>query len=143
MYKFALKFAISESSKLDLPVLVDNSASQLMYKTYRILERTDVLVSFIDDLWQFRLRNTFGGRMDEGQFAFKESNGETMVTLTYYLFILPEVLITAAVIAFYYFTNSTPILFLFVLPFWIQLIINIYRVKERSKELMMKITPTR
>jgi hypothetical protein len=132
-----IKFQISETSQLEPQAVIDKILLLLKKQNYIIEDRTNSVISFKDDNWEMRSKNTGFRKVDKGSFEVTLANEGTLIRYIYYISFLPEIIITAIVL-FGTFALSHLVL-LIALPLWIQLGVRIYTLKDVSTEMIKRL----
>src|SRR5256885_529843 len=92
-----LKYHVSRNTILSPNILIDRIILVLKEQEYTIKNRTDNSVSFEDDNWQIRSKLKIFKKVDAGKFEIISSANGQLITFTYYLSFLPEIIITAII----------------------------------------------
>jgi hypothetical protein len=132
-----IKYEISEKSQLNQQVLKDEILSQLAKRDYLIINKSNNIISFKDDIWRIRPKGTGLKKVDQGIFELVSLDDVTLIRYTYYISFLPEVVITA-IIVFGAVTLSYLVLII-ALPLWIQLGVRIYTLKDVSAQMVKRL----
>ena len=117
---------------------MDSAISVVMLQGYRIFDKTENCIFFIDDLWQFRPTHIHLRKFDGGKIEIINlSENMSKIIFTYYITIIPEIIITTAFLILSFLAGY--FLLIFVLPFLILLLVTIDRLKSESNKIVMKI----
>jgi hypothetical protein len=95
-----LRFQVSQSTNLTIPIIIENVLFKLNGNKYRIQEVTDDSVTFDDNPWTLRWSHEAIKRLDGGRFKINVSDSSITVSLHYYLNLLPW-LIAVTILEFY------------------------------------------
>ena len=132
-----IKNIVSQVSELEPRGLIERILLQLGKQNYIVFNKNLNTVSFKDDNWQIRPKGIIFSKVDEGKFETIVLDRGTRIELTYYISILPG-LIISSIIVIVSITQSNIALFI-ALPLWIQLVVRIVMLKTAMKQLLMEI----
>lgn len=132
-----LKFELLKETDVDQQTLDERIHSILTKENYIITHSVpNTAITFKDDVWEFRPMSDIDRKVDSGKFDIISMNGETKIKYTYYISLIPQ-LVMVAIIFFFTFVVIKNNLVLFMLPMvMIQLCIRINSLKKASTNLI-------
>lgn len=135
-----LKFELLKETNVGPQTLDERIHSILTKQNYIITHSVpNTAITFKDDEWEFRPMSDIDKKVDSGKFDIISLNGETKIKYTYYISLIPQ-LVMVAIIFFFAFVAVKNNLVLFMLPMVIiQLCIRINSLKKVSTNLIATI----
>ena len=135
-----IKYRIEKETVLKGDLLIGKIAYLLARQDYIVTARTRERLLFKDDNWQIRAKNALLSLVDKGEFEVTALvDGSSLVRYTCYISVLPLLVITFILAVTIIWLDYYYILII-ALPFFIQFVVRMNRLKEVSNEMLEGIT---
>jgi len=133
-----IKYIISIESKLEQNILMGRIISKLEDEYYIIVDKSIDTVLFKDDSWQIRPQNKIFSKIDKGKFEVSALDYGKLITITYYVSFLPEVVTTTILVVISIVVQNYFVI-LISLPLLIQLLVRISTLKSVINQMLKRL----
>ncbi len=135
-----LKYKISQPTNLDGKIIIDTIIAKLEHNKYRILSVGYDSVNFDESPWKLMWNFQAVRRLEGGRFEVDILGKDTSVSLKYYINLLPQLFVIAALTIGLVANGEYYAPIFFFLFYFVAIMIQTVTLKEVATELLTKIT---